>query len=120
MVSRGEIYLVEFGSTDRRGENVGRPVLIVSSNAVNNLPLVLTVVVGTTGEEIGKDYPGSVRAAPYETGLSEETVFLCFQIRSIDPSRLMDPSTGRTVPAGVMSAQKMAQVDEALRFVLDL
>lgn len=120
MVSRGEIYLVDFGSVEGRGESAGRPVLIVSSNVVNNLPLVVTAVVGTAGEEIGKDYPGSVRAAPYETGLYEETVFLCFQIRSIDPSRLMDPSTGRTVPAGVMNAQKMAQVDEALRFVLDL
>lgn len=120
MVNRGEIYLVNFGSAEGLGESAGRPVLIVSNNAVNNLPLVVTVVVGTAGEEIGKDYPGSVRAAPYETGLSDEIVFLCFQIRSIDASRLMDRSTGRTVPAGVMDAQKMAQVDEALRFVLDL
>jgi mRNA-degrading endonuclease toxin of MazEF toxin-antitoxin module len=34
-----------------------RPVLVLSINAINQLPLVLTGVVGTRGENVRRDYP---------------------------------------------------------------
>lgn len=120
MVRRGEIYFVDLDPVLGREQSGRRPVLIVSSDAVNRAPLVVTVVVGTSGDRVKKDYPVNVRVAPAETGLPDETVFLCFQVRSIDPSRLADPGAGNTAPAGVMEPRKMAEVEEALRLVLDL
>lgn len=120
MVKRGEIYFVNLDPVKGREQSGRRPVLIVSSDEVNRTPLVVTVIVGTSGDRVRKDYPVNVRAKSNETGLPEETVFLCFQIRSIDPSRLTDDSKGKTNRAGEMNPQKMAEVEEALRLVLDL
>ena len=40
-----------------------RPVLVLSIDAINRLPLVVTVVVGTKGENITRDYPTNVALA---------------------------------------------------------
>ncbi|MGO9274514.1 MAG: type II toxin-antitoxin system PemK/MazF family toxin, partial [Terriglobia bacterium] len=40
--------------------------------------------------------------------------FLCFQVRSLDPSRLVTPEVG------ALPALRMAEVDTALRRVLEL
>jgi mRNA interferase MazF len=42
-----------------------------------NLPLVVTVVVGTKGANIPRDYPTNVRISPAESGLILETVYKC-------------------------------------------
>jgi mRNA interferase MazF len=113
-VARGDIYFVDLGPTRGREQRGRRPVLVVSSDAVNHQPLVVTVVVGTGGKRVREDYPVNVRASAAATGLPEETVFLCFQLRSLEPGRLGDAR------AGVMPAAKMAEVDRALRLVLEL
>lgn len=114
MIHRGEIYFVDLDPTRGREQRGERPVLVVSADPINAQPLVVTVVAGTAGERIPRDYPVNVRVGPEETGLPKETVFLCFQIRSLDPSRLAHP------PAGRLTAARMAEVDAALRLVLDL
>jgi mRNA interferase MazF len=58
---------------------------VLSINAINQLPLVDTEVVGTKGENVRRAYPTNVRLSPEATGLPMGTVFLCFQIRSLDP-----------------------------------
>jgi mRNA interferase MazF len=113
-VTRGDIYFVELGPTRGREQRGHRPVLVVSSDAVNRQPLVITVVVGTRGGNVREDYPVNVRASAAATGLAEETVFLCFQLRSLDPGRLVGAR------AGVMPPAKMAEIDRALRLVLGL
>jgi mRNA interferase MazF len=62
--------------------------LDLSTDAINALPLVVTVVIGTKGDNVKQDYPTNVRVPASVSGLSLETVFLCFQIRSLDPSRI--------------------------------
>jgi len=47
-------------------------------------------------------------------------VFLCYQIRSLDPSRFVDPSRGAARRAGRLPPGRMSEVDAALRRVLDL
>jgi len=120
MISRGQIYFVNLDPTHGREQAGRRPVLVVSADAINRQPLVVTVVVGTKADRIHRDYPTNVRTSARETGLPEDTVFLCFQIRSLDPSRFLDPKTGRHIPAGVLPDHRMAAVDEALKLVLDL
>ncbi|RJQ27158.1 type II toxin-antitoxin system PemK/MazF family toxin [Candidatus Parcubacteria bacterium] len=120
MINRGQIYFVNLNPTHGREQAGRRPVLVVSADAINRQPLVVTVVVGTKASRIPRDYPTNVRTLATETGLSEDTVFLCFQIRSLDPSRFLDPDTGKLTPAGTLSDHHMAQIDQALKLVLNL
>ena len=97
----------------------GRPVLVVSVDAINSQPLVIAVVVGTDARNVPRDYPVNIRLPAEETGLPRDTVFLCFQIRSIDPSRFTDAS-GDVRPVGHLGPEQMRPVDEALRNVLGI
>ena len=81
-IKRGEIYFVNLNPVQGREQAGHRPVLVLSVDAINKLPLVVTVVVGTKGANISRDYPTNVRIDPADSGLSLETVFLCFQVRS--------------------------------------
>lgn len=86
-----------------------RPVLVISTDQINKLPLVVTVVVGTKGANLRRDYATNVRVPTKESGLPLETVFLCFQVRSLDASRFSQK------PAGVISDRKMIEVENAIR-----
>lgn len=111
---RGEIYFVNLNPLQGREQAGQRPVLVLSIDDINRLPLVVTVVVGTKGENLPRDYPTNVRVAPSESGLSLETVFLCFQIRSLDASRFP------TAPAGRLAPAAMARVEQAICYCLGL
>jgi len=77
-IQRGDIYFVNLNPVHGREQAGQRPVLVLSIDAVNRLPLVVTVVVGTNGENVSRDYPTNIRLAPTESGLPMETVFLGF------------------------------------------
>ena len=113
-IQRGEIYFVNLDPTQGREQAGMRPILVVSSNEINRRPLVVTGVVGTKGANIKRDYPSTVRVSAEASGLPMETVFLCFQIRSLDPARF--PAQ----PAGKLSEQKMEEIERAVRYCLDL
>jgi mRNA interferase MazF len=113
-IQRGEIYFINLNPVQGREQAGQRPVLVLSVDAINRLPLVVTVVVGTKGDNVPHDYPTNVRVAPAESGLSMETVFLCFQIRSLDARRF--PAT----PVGRLSGRALEQVEAAVRYCLGL
>jgi len=118
MINRGQIYFVNLNPTQGREQAGYRPVLVVSSDAINLQPLVVTVVVGTDARNVPRDYPTNVRVTAKETGLPIDTVFLCFQIRSIDPSRFFHPETHLPNLAGQMPIHRMADIDQAIKLVL--
>jgi mRNA interferase MazF len=120
MIRRGEIYFASLDPAQGREQSGRRPVLVVSSDAINRQPLVVTVVVGTDAANVARDYPTNVRVTARETGLSKDTVFLCFQCRSLDPSRLSGRRKDPLVPAGIVPSKRMADVDRALKMVLSL
>ena len=113
-IQRGEIYFVDLNPTRGREQTGNRPVLVLSNNTINKLPLVVTVVVGTKGENISRDYPTNVRIFSSDSGLSMETVFLCFQIRSLDPNRFPEK------PSGKVSGEVLERIEDAVRYCLDL
>ena len=113
-VQRGEVYFVDLNPVQGREQAGRRPVLVLSADAINRLPLVVTVVVGTKGENVLRDYPTNVRVPAAESGLPMETVFLCFQLRSLDPNRFLDP------PAGRISGVILEQVEATVRRCLGL
>lgn len=70
--------------------------------------------MGTKGENVTRDYPTNVRVSAAETGLPAETVFLCFQLRSLDPSRFIGPSAGK------VSGAVLERIEIAVRRCLGL
>lgn len=113
-IQRSEIYFVNLNPTQGREQAGQRPVIVLSIDRINRLPLVVTVVVGTKGTNVSKDYPTNVRIAPEDSGLPFETVFLGFQIRSLDPNRFLDR------PSGKLSDEKMIEIETAVRYCLGL
>jgi mRNA interferase MazF len=113
VIRRGQIYYATLDPTRGREQAGRRPVLVVSDDAINELPLVVTVIAGTSGANIANDYPTNVRVTGKESGLPRDTVFMAFQIRTVDASRLLEL-------AGALSDAKMCEVDSALRKVLSL
>lgn len=113
-IQRGDIYFVNLNPVQGREQAGQRPVLVLSIDSINQLPLVITVIVGTKGENITRDFPTNVRVSTLESGLTMETVFLCFQIRSLDKNRFSD------TPAGRISQSKMVEIETAIRYCLGL
>ncbi len=113
-VKRGEIYLVDLNPVKGREQAGQRPVLVLSTDAINRLPLVVTVIVGTKGENVTRDYSTNVRVSTAESGLPMETVFLCFQLRLLDPSRFVG------TPAGKVSSAVLEKIENAVRSCLGL
>ena len=114
MIQRGEIYFVDLNPVKGREQAGRRPVLVLSVDAINKLPLVVTIIVGTKGENVLRDYPTNVRVSAQESGLPLETVFMCFQIRSIDPNRFPEQSAGK------VSGDSLIKIEDAVRRCLGL
>ncbi len=113
-IHRGEIYFVDLNPVKGREQAGKRPVLVLSIDKINRLPLVVPVVVGTKGENEPRDFPTNVRVLPAESGLPLETVFLCYQLRSLDGNRFSDK------PAGKLSEEAMGRIEATVRFCLGL
>jgi len=114
MIQRGEIYFVDLSPVQGREQAGQRPVLVLSIDDINRLPLVITIVVGTKGANVPRDYPTNVRVAAADSGLPMETVFLCFQIRSLDARRFP------AAPAGKVTGRVLEQIEDAVRYCLGL
>jgi mRNA interferase MazF len=113
-IRRGEVYFVDRNPVQGREQAGTRPVLVLSIDAINRRPLVVTVVVGTKSANIARDYKTNVRVPAADSGLPEETVFLCFQIRSMDAKRF------RAKPAGKVNGKHLKQIGDTVRYCLGL
>lgn len=111
---RGEIYFVDLDPIIGREQGGRRPALVLSIDGINRVPLVVTIVPGTDGANIPRDYPTNVRVPSADSGLPKETVFLCFQVRTLDHSRFPDP------PAGRLSRTRMLDIETVVRYCLGL
>ena len=115
-IRRGEIYFVELGPT--RGKELDakrRPVLVLSINEINRLPLVVTVIPGGTRKAGKRVFRHEVQVAPSTVnGLTYPTVFQCFQIKALDHSRFND------APVGAMDAEDLQKIEETVKLCLGL
>jgi len=114
-VERGAVYYVRLAPTvGREIDDKQRPVAVLSINDLNMKPLVVTVVPGTS-TAMPHPYRNAVAVQPTPgNGLRNVTSFLCHQIRAIDHSRFP------LRPAGQLSADDLARIEEAVRFALGL
>jgi mRNA interferase MazF len=113
-VRRGDIYFVDRSPTKGREQAERRPVVVLSSDDITSLPLVVTVAVGTKGENIARDFRLNLRAPANATGLPREAACLGFQIRSVDPGRFAG------MPAGRLTSPWLERLEDAARYCLKL
>jgi mRNA interferase MazF len=111
---RGEVYFVDL-NTVRGHEQAGRRlVVVVSTNLLNSKPLVVAVVPGTKLARSPIPFPSNVLVPAGIAGLPQDTIFLTFQVRTLDHSRFTDP------PCGVLDPNDLLEIDDATRWSLDL
>jgi len=112
-VKRGEIWWTVLGTPTGSEPGYRRPMVIVSSNFLNDSGYRTVLMVPLTSNIARESAPGNVRLASRKTGLPKNSVAIASQVVPIDKSRFLD-RIGR-VPDDVMS-----DIDDALRLVLAL
>jgi mRNA interferase MazF len=110
--SRGEIYLVNFDPTIGSEIKKTRPALIIQ-NDISNEFSPITIVAAITSKYDDKLYPTEILISKNEGGLTQDSVVLLNQIRSIDRQRLVKK-------VGKISDQKIKKVDSAIKISLGL
>ncbi len=108
---RGEIWLVDLDPTKGREQAGQRPGLVVSHDVFNAGPAELVVVVPLTSTI--RPIPSHIRLLPPEGGLERPSAALCEAVRSISRRRFVRKW-------GVVGADRMKLVDDALRVILSL
>ena len=105
-IKRGEIYWVDW-SPGRGSEQLGlRPALVIQNDTGNKFGPTTIVAALTTATE--KPYPFLVKCAAAESGLSKDGTVNLAAIITLDKAQLVKK-------AGELSADKMAEVDAAIR-----
>ena len=66
-----------------------RPVLVVSEEEINKILPVVNVLPITTRKPGRKIYPNEVLLPAFTAGLENESILLCYQIRTLDKKRLI-------------------------------
>jgi mRNA interferase MazF len=100
----------------RGSEQAGRrPVLVVSRERINQLLKVVNVVPLTSLKSPDrKIYPNEVLLPAGTGNLAQDSIALCYQIRTLDKSRLL------TRLGSITDSSLQVQIAEALRFQLDI
>ncbi len=109
---RGEIYLVNFDPTIGSEIKKTRPALIIQ-NDVSNEFSPITIVAAITSKYDEKLYPTEVLIPANEAGLTQDSVVLLNQIRSIDRQRLIKR-------IGKLDDIKIKRVDNGIKISLGL
>ncbi|MBO3733354.1 type II toxin-antitoxin system PemK/MazF family toxin [Glycomyces niveus] len=113
---RGDIYLVDFEPARGSEVDKARPAILVSNDGANRQAErlgrgVLAVVPMTSN--IKRVFPFQVRIPATSTGLDHDSKAQAEQVKAVDFDRFFHQ-------VGSVSAEYMAQVDDALRVHLDL
>jgi mRNA interferase MazF len=111
MPKRGEIYIVNFDPTI--GSEIGktRPALILQNDIANRYSPV--TIVAAISSHFDSVYPTEVLIVPPDGGLSEKSVIVLNQVRTIDKKRLVKK-------IGALNLMSMQKIDKALEISLGL
>lgn len=113
-VERWEIWLANLDPIIGSEQGSTRPVLVLSSTALNQILPVVNVLPITSRKFGRRIYPNETSLAAGTAGLTAESIVLCYQIRTLDKQRLfkrfgkLDDTTQQN------------SVLEALKFQLEL
>jgi len=111
VIWRGEVYDVDLDQPVGREPALSWPAIVVSVDILNNGPGQLVVVIPVTSAAYG--LRSHVEVEPGSSGMKHTSYARCDQMRVISTSRL---SSRR----GMVALDSLRNIDQALRFVLDL
>lgn len=110
---RGDVYDARLDPVEGSEQAGRRPVVIVSRNAIST-HLPIAIVVPCTSYRTGRRlYASHVLLRSPDGGLSEDSVALAEQVRTVSKGRL-------TRYRGAISPDALRQIDRALLIALDL
>jgi mRNA interferase MazF len=109
---RGEVFLVNFDSTMGAEVQKTRPALILQ-NDIGNRYSPITIVAAITSKSGEKLYPAEVFIRANEGGLSQDSIILLNQIRSMDKKRLVQR-------VGKVKKETMEKINHGLKISLGL
>ena len=111
---RWTIYRANLDPVIGSEQGKSRPVVVISENEINNLLNVVNVLPITTRKDNRKIYPNEASLETVNSGLPNDSVVLCYQIRTLDKQRL-------SLPLGeVISEEKQNEILNALCFQLGI
>ncbi len=112
IILRGEIWTADLRPGTGHEITKIRPVLIISTNAVNKIsPTIIVIPISSQMPPvIGSD---RIFLSQEELKLAKDSILLCGQVRTLDKSRIQKK-------IDVLSKQKLREVEESLMLVLEL
>lgn len=87
-MTRGDIYMLDFGIPVGSEPGMRRPVIIIQSDKENLNGLNTKIVIPLTSNTINADLKGNVFIPKEESNLSKDSVALVHQIVVVDKFRL--------------------------------
>ncbi len=113
-VERWEIWLANLEPVLGSEQGKTRPVLVLSSTALNQLLPVVNVLPVTSRKPNRRIYPNEAILPIGTAGLTVESIVLCYQIRTLDKQRL-------SKKFGKLNDKDMqASILDALKFQLEI
>jgi mRNA interferase MazF len=88
IIKKWSIYRASLDPVIGSEQGKSRPVLVISENAINDVLNIVNVIPITSRKEGRKIYPNEVEIPAHNYGLSNESIVLCQQIRTLDKTRL--------------------------------
>jgi len=110
-VTRGDIWLIYLEPTKGKEQAGNRPALVVSDDRLNQSAAGLVIIVPLTSKNKGID--SHIPLDPEQDDIKAPSYVVCEQIRAISKERLKKKW-------GAVSAVKMAQVEESIKFLLGM
>lgn len=109
---RGELWTCDLRPGVGYEVTKKRPCLVISSDEINKH--ASTIIVLPFSSQMPRILgPERIFVPSYMTGLQKDSVILAYQIRSIDKTRLFKK-------IGRLSEEKLFEIENALRLVLEL
>lgn len=110
-LERGDVWEAEFDPVWGREQAGRRPAVIVSANRLHRGPSQLAYVAPLTRTDRGN--PWHIPIDPPEGGATARSFVMCDQVRIFSVERLLRQR-------GSVSAETLAEIEYALRVLLDL
>jgi len=113
VVSRGEVWWIDFGDPLGSAPGYRRPGLLMSSDRFNHSRISTVIVVAITSNQRLAAAPGNVSLPSGMAGLTMASVVNVSQVLTIDRA-LLGQRMGR------LGRERLVEVDRGLRLVLSL
>lgn len=113
-IRKWQIYRANLEPVIGSEQGKSRPVLVISENYINDLLNIVNVLPITTLKPNRKIYPNEVLLKKDEFGLPNDSIVLCYQIRTLDKQRLSKQF------GDILDINLQEEINEALRFQLGL